>query len=82
MEIEKVVKYLSTLESNQKNTIKYKIIPSNSADDLCFMKSHMPKILTKDPLIRNHNLEKGDVVAILRDYEIGVTPYYYYRVVV
>ena len=40
------------------------------------------KISKKDPLIKvDAEVEIGDVIAYYRDYEIGVSPYYAFRLV-
>lgn len=63
--------------------IPYKIIRKDQLDALNVDVSTYPQIGRKDPLIKlNKKLDVGDVVAIYRDYEVKVSPYYFLRVVV
>lgn len=60
----------------------YKIIPYENLEQLGLLNLKFAKINKKDPLIRSNNfLKVGDLIAIYRDYQYKVTPYYALRIV-
>ena len=73
--------YLEEIPFKEFEGIKFKVIDSQDALKLGFNPNRCPKIKSTDPLIKNLLVKLNDVIAIYRDYELNVSPYYYYRMV-
>ena len=61
--------------------IKYVVIKKDEADKLEISNKHA-KISIKDPMLKNvKGLLANDVIAVYRDYELNVSPYYAIRII-
>jgi hypothetical protein len=74
-----LLKLLDGVESYIHEGITYKILPFEKIKQLNYCLDRMPIIYTTDAMIKKKNLPQNSIVAIYRDYEFDVDPYYYLR---
>lgn len=77
-----VNEYLKEVPFQEVNQISFKVISPEHTQKFNFQTSLMPRINSRDPQIKDLKIQVGSVIATYRDYELNVTPYYAFRVVV
>lgn len=78
----KLIDLLEKKEMIQKEGLSFKIIDPSEIPSTWELDLDMfPRVLQDDPIIKERTLKVGTVVAFLRDYELTVKPYYFYRIV-
>ena len=61
----------------------YKIIKKSEHENLGLNNKKFQTIKRTDELIKsNSRIEMGDIIAYYRDYELNVSPYYNFRIVI
>lgn len=81
-----IIEHLETLPIIEGMNIKHKHIKKKFFEENQITVNDYPVIrifdaIFKNPYFKRNLVEVGDVIATYRDYEIDLSPYWYYRIV-